>query len=154
MQKIQKAFKEFNIFHKLWFQKSSEIKIFDGEETNFELDNININEIDTDFFLYEQKNEEEMCFNELNDLIKAPKEIKKKSKSNKIKRSQNPLKAELEMMQESYFDELIQDFQSFYKNQNQNNNSTDEEEKKKTKIFLAINLKNINMYIIYILVVF
>ena len=110
-------------------KKSSEIKIFDGEETNFELDNININEIDTDFFLYEQKNEEEMCFNELNDLIKAPKEIKKKSKSNKIKRSQNPLKAELEMMQESYFDELIQDFQSFYKNQNQNNNSTDEEEK-------------------------
>jgi len=109
-------------------KKSSEIKIFDGEETNFELDNININEIDTDFFLYEQKNEEEMCFNELNDLIKAPKEIKKKSKSNKIKRSQNPLKAELEMMQESYFDELIQDFQSFYKNQNQNN-STDEEEK-------------------------
>ena len=102
-------------------KKSSEIKIFDGEETNFELDNININEIDTDFFLYEQKNEEEMCFNELNDLIKAPKEIKKKSKSNKIKRSQNPLKAELEMMQESYFDELIQDFQSFYKNQNQNN---------------------------------
>ena len=110
-------------------KKSSEIKIFDGEETNFELDNININEIDTDFFLYEQKNEEEMCFNELNDLIKAPKEIKKKSKSNKIKRSQNPLKAELEMMQESYFDELIQDFQSFYKNQKQNNNSTDEEEK-------------------------
>ena len=110
-------------------KKSSEIKIFDGEETNFELDNINIDEINTDFFLYEQKNEEEMCFNELNDLIKAPKEIKKKSKSNKIKRSQNPLKAELEMMQESYFDELIQDFQSFYKNQNQNNNSTDEEEK-------------------------
>ena len=70
-----------------------------------------------------------MCFNELNDLIKAPKALKKKSKSNKIKRSENPLKAELEMMQESYFDELIQDFQSFYKNQNQNNNSTDEEEK-------------------------
>ena len=110
-------------------KKSSEIKIFDGEETNFELDNININEIDTDFFLYEQKNEEEMCFNELNDLIKAPKALKKKSKSNKIKRSENPLKAEQEMMQESYFDELIQDFQSFYKNQNQNNNSTDEEEK-------------------------
>ena len=110
-------------------KKSSEIKIFDGEETNVELDNISIDEINTDFFLYEQKNEEEICFNELNDLIKAPKDLKKKSKSNKIKRSQNPLKAELEMMQESYFDELIQDFQSFYKNQNQNNNSTDEEEK-------------------------
>ena len=110
-------------------KKSSEIKIFDGEETNVELDNISIDEINTDFFLYEEKNEEEICFNELNDLIKAPKDLKKKSKSNKIKRSQNPLKAELEMMQESYFDELIQDFQSFYKNQNQNNNSTDEEEK-------------------------
>ena len=109
-------------------KKSSEIKIFDGEETNFELDNININEIDTDFFLYEQKNEEEMCFNELNDLIKAPKEIKKKSKSNKIKRSQNPLKAELEMMQESYFDELIQDFQAFCKSKSQN--SFGEEEAK------------------------
>ena len=109
-------------------KKSSEIKIFDGEETNFELDNININEIDTDFFLYEQKNEEEMCFNELNDLISAPKDLRKSSKSDKIKRCKNPIKDELEMMQESYFDELIQDFQSFYKNQNQNN-STDEEEK-------------------------
>ena len=109
-------------------KKNSEIKIFTGEETNIELDNISIDEINTDFFLYEQKNEEEICFNELNDLMRASKKIKKKSKSSKIKRCENPLKAELEMMQESYFDELIQDFQSFNKNQSQNS-STDEEEK-------------------------
>ena len=107
-------------------KKSSEIKIFDGEETNFELDNININEIDTDFFLYEQKNEEEECFNELNDLISAPKDLRKSSKSDKIKRCKNPIKDELEMMQESYFDELIQDFQAFCKSKSQNSFGEDE----------------------------
>ena len=109
-------------------KKSSEIKIFNGEEANIELDNISIDEINADFFLYEQKNEEEECFNELNDLISAPKDLRKSSKSDKIKRCKNPIKDELEMMQESYFDELIQDFQAFCKSKSQN--SFDEEEAK------------------------
>ena len=127
-KKSKKNFKNSTQSPIPYSKKNSEIKIFTGEETNVELDNITIDEINTDFFLYEQKSEEEMCFNELNGLIKAPKDFKKKSKSSKIKRCQNPLKAELEMMQESYFDELIQDFQTFNKNQSQNS-STDEEEK-------------------------
>ena len=110
-------------------KKSSEIKIFNGEEANIELDNISIDEINADFFLYEQKNEEEEeCFNELNDLISAPKDLRKSSKSDKIKRCKNPIKDELEMMQESYFDELIQDFQAFCKSKSQN--SFGEEEAK------------------------
>ena len=109
-------------------KKSSEIKIFKGEEANIELDNISIDEINADFFLYEQKNEEEECFNELNDLISAPKDLRKSSKSDKIKRCKNPIKDELEMMQESYFDELIQDFQAFCKSKSQN--SFGEEEAK------------------------
>ena len=107
-------------------KKSSEIKIFNGEEANIELDNISIDEINADFFLYEQKNEEEECFNELNDLISAPKDLRKSSKSSKIKRCKNPLKDELEMMQESYFDELIQDFQAFCKSKSQNSFGEDE----------------------------
>ena len=128
MQKIKKDFKEFNFFNQLYSKKSSEIKIFNGEEANIELDNISIDEINADFFLYEQKNEEEECFNELNDLISAPKDLRKSSKSDKIKRCKNPIKDELEMMQESYFDELIQDFQAFCKSKSQN--SFGEEEAK------------------------
>ena len=109
-------------------KKSSEIKIFDGEETNIELDNISIDEINNDFFLYSEKNEEEECFNELCDIINAPKNMKAKKDSNKIKRCKNPLQAELKMLEESHFDELIQDFEAMYKNHNQSN-SGDEEEK-------------------------
>ena len=109
-------------------KKSSEIKIFDGEETNIELDNISIDEINNDFFLYSEKNEEEECFNELCDIINAPKNVKAKKDSNKIKRCKNPLQAELKMLEESHFDELIQDFEAMYKNHNQSN-SGDEEEK-------------------------
>ena len=109
-------------------KKSSEIKIFDGEETNIELDNISIDEINNDFFLYSEKNEEEECFNELCDIINAPKNVKEKKDSNKIKRCKNPIQTELKMLEESHFDELIQGFEALYKNQNQNS-SGDEEEK-------------------------
>ena len=106
-------------------KKSSEIKIFNGEESNIELENITIDEINNDFFLYKQKNEEEECFNELNELINSSKENKKgKKSSKKIKRCKNPLEAELEMMQESYVDELIQGLQDFCKI-----NNGDEDEK-------------------------
>ena len=109
-------------------KKGSEIKIFDGEETNIELENISIDEINNDFFLYSEKNEEEECFNELSDIINAPKNTKGKKDSNKIKRCKNPLQTELKMLEESHFDELIQGFEAFYKNHNQNS-SGDEEEK-------------------------
>ena len=109
-------------------KKSSEIKIFDGEETNIELDNISIDEINNDFFLYSEKNEEEECFNELCDIINAPKNVKEKKDSNKIKRCKNPIQTELKLLEESHFDELIQGFQALYKNQNPNS-SGDEEEK-------------------------
>ena len=110
-------------------KKSSEIKIFDGEETKIELENISIDEINTDFIMYGEKNEEEECFNELSDIINNGCETKKKkSKSNIIKRCKNPLKTEIEMMQESYFDELIRDFEAFCKIQSQST-SGDEEEK-------------------------
>ena len=109
-------------------KKSSEIKIFDGEETNIELDNISIDEINNDFFLYSEKNDEEECFNELCDIINAPKNVKTKKTSKKIKRCKNPLQTELKMIEQSHFDELIHDFESLCKNQNQNS-SGDEEEK-------------------------
>ena len=109
-------------------KKSSEIKIFDGEETNIELDNISIDEINNDFFLYSEKNDEEECFNELCDIINAPKNVKTKKTSKKIKRCKNPLQTELKMIEQSHFDELIHDFEALCKNQNQNS-SGDEEEK-------------------------
>ena len=108
-------------------KKSCEIKIFNGEETHIELDNISIDEINNDFLLYEQKNEEEECFNELYDLINAPKNTKQRKSSNKIKRCKNPLEAELKMMEESNLNELIHGLEDLCKSQNQS--SGDEEEK-------------------------
>ena len=108
-------------------KKSCEIKIFNGEETHIELDNISIDEINNDFLLYEQKNEEEECFNELYDLINAPKNTKQRKSSNKIKRCKNPLEAELKMMEESNLNELIHGLEDLSKSQNQS--SGDEEEK-------------------------
>ena len=78
--------------------------------------------------MYPEKNEEEECFNELCDIINAPKNVKEKKDSNKIKRCKNPIQTELKMLEESHFDELIQGFEALYKNQNQNS-SGDEEEK-------------------------
>ncbi len=101
-------------------KKGYDIKIYDGEESNFELDNISIDEINNDFFLYDQKNEEEECFNELYDLINAPKNTKQKKSLGKIKRCKNPLEAELKMMEESNSKELCK---------SQNQSSGDEEEK-------------------------
>ena len=76
-------------------KKSSEIKIFDGEETNIELDNISIDEINNDFFLYSEKNEEEECFNELCDIINAPKNVKEKKAAKKLNKFWKHLKKNL-----------------------------------------------------------
>ena len=95
---------------------NSEISInqFNTEETKIDLENITIEEINTDFFIYGQFLEEEECHNELYDIINnsSENEIKEKNKekdAKKVKRCENPLKKELEMLEKSYFDELIEE---------------------------------------------
>ena len=99
-------------------KKNTEIKIFDGEckSTNVDLENISIDEINLDFYMYEQKSDEFDCYNELSDIMKTSKKIK--NKNNKIKRCKNPKQYEIEMMENFYFNELAR---------NQNNSSEDSE---------------------------
>ena len=88
---------------------------FNIEETKIDLENISIEEINTDFFICSQALEEEQCHEELYDIMNnsMEKENKKenleKKDSLKVKRCENPLKENLEMMSNSYFDELIDD---------------------------------------------
>ena len=96
---------------------NSEISInqFNVEETKIDLENITIEEINTDFFIYGEYLEEEECHNELYDIINSSSEneIKEenfeKKDTKKVKRCENPLKKELEMLKNSYFDELMEE---------------------------------------------
>ena len=88
---------------------------FNIEETKIDLENISIEEINTDFFICSQALEEEQCHEELYDIMnnsterENKKENLEKKDSIKVKRCENPLKENLEMMSNSYFDELIDD---------------------------------------------
>ena len=77
---------------------NSEISInqFNAEETKIDLENISIEEINTDFFICSQALEEEQCHEELYDIM-----------NNSMERENK--KENLEMMSNSYFDELIDD---------------------------------------------
>ena len=102
------------------------------EKTKIDFENISIEEINTDFFLCSQYLEEEQCMNELYDIMnnsneQNEEEIKKKKNIHKIKRCENPLKKELEMLSLSYFDELMEDFNDFECKENENKGGADDE---------------------------
>ena len=89
------------------------------KETKIDLENITIEEINTDFFIYGQYLEEEECHNELYDIINNSSENEIKEKNiekkdiQKVKRCENPLKKELETLENSYFDELMEELNDF-----------------------------------------
>ena len=94
---------------------------FNIEETKIDLENISIEEINTDFFMFNQALEEEQCHEELYDIINSSIEKENENEEKKlevkieikeipkVKRCENPLKQQLEMMNDSYFDDLIDD---------------------------------------------
>ena len=100
---------------------NSEISInqFNFDEIKIDLENITIEEINNDFFLYGEYLEEEECHNELYDIINNSLENEKeknleKKDTKKIKRCENPLKKELEILENSYFDELMEELNDLY----------------------------------------
>ena len=89
------------------------------EETKIDLENISLDEIESDFFLCTQYLEEEECHNEICDILnnstgnenEDEDNLKEKEKdTTKIKRCENPLKKNLDNLTCSYFDDLIEDF--------------------------------------------
>ena len=105
---------------------NSEINMnqFYSEETKADLENISIEEINTDFFIYGQYLEEEECHEELNGILNNSGENEEASDNKgesepKIKRCENPLKTEIEDLQDDYFDDLIKEIDNIYSGQNE-----------------------------------
>ena len=93
-------------------------KHFNKNEKNIlsNLDEISIEEINNDFFNYKQNLEEELCQKELLNILNN--DIDSDNENiHKIKRCKNPYKKNLELMKESYFNNLINEFDDFYLNQ-------------------------------------
>ena len=96
---------------------NSEINMnqFNIEETKIDLENISLEEINTDFCLYGQYLEEEECHNELFNIMNnfsSDNENGEKNKNNspKVKRCKNPIHEDMEMMKSFNFDDLKNSF--------------------------------------------
>ena len=104
---------------------NSEINMnqFYSEETKADLENISIEEINTDFFIYGQYLEEEECHEELNDILNKSENDeaseKKGESESKIKRCENPLKTEIEDIPDNYIDDLMKEIDNIYSGQNE-----------------------------------
>ena len=105
---------------------NSEINMnqYNVEEIKVDLDNISIEEINTDFYICRQYLEEQECHDELNEIMNNLKEDEDKPEKEeicepKIKRSENPLKTEIEIenIKDSYFDELMEEISNLYDKQ-------------------------------------
>ena len=94
------------------------------EEPKIDLDNITIEEINSDFFIFGLSLEEQECHNELNDILnnasgnESKEEHLEKIEIPKVKRCENPLKKELEGLEQAYFDDLIEEFNNLYNKEN------------------------------------
>ena len=90
------------------------------EENKNDLENISLEEINTDFMIFGLSLEEEECHNELYDILnnslenESKEEHFEKKNIHKVKRCENPLKKEIEMLEQTYFDDLIEDFNDLY----------------------------------------
>ena len=107
---------------------NSEINMnqYNVEEIKVDLDNISIEEINTDFYICRQYLEEQECHDELNEIMNNLKEDEDKPEKEeicepKIKRSENPLKTEIEIenIKDSYFDELMEEINNLYCNKSE-----------------------------------
>ena len=97
------------------------------EESKIDLENVSLEEINNDFLIFGLSLEEEECHKELYDILNNSLENESKGEQfekndiHKVKRCENPLKKEIEMLEQEYFDDLIEDFNDL--------NSKDKKEK-------------------------
>ena len=79
-----------------------------SEETKnmlINLDKISLEEIDNDFFNFGESLEEELCYNELLDILNNDKNVENDN-IHKIKRCKNPYENNIELMKDSYFNNI------------------------------------------------
>ena len=70
-----------------------------------DLDKISIEEINNDFFNFGESLEEELCHNEILDILNNDKDVDNEN-LHKIKRCKNPYENNIELMKDSYFNNL------------------------------------------------
>ena len=70
-----------------------------------DLDKISIEEINNDFFNFGESLEEELCHNEILDILNNDKDVDNEN-LHKIKRCKNPYENNIELMKDSYFNKL------------------------------------------------
>ena len=79
------------------------------------LNDISIEEINKDFLIYKENLEEEMCHNELMNIIKNSNENKGNESNHKIKRCKGPKSIIYnELQKESYFSSFINEFNNLF----------------------------------------
>ena len=94
----------------------NQLNINDSKNILTNLDNISIEEINNDFFNYKNILEEEQCQNELLDILNNDTDSDNENIT-KIKRCKNPYKNNLELLKDSDFNNLINEFNDLYSNQ-------------------------------------
>ena len=99
------------------YSSSSSSSNSDRSQNKFSLDKISIEEINNDFFVFDQNLEEEECHSELLNILNSQKikEIDSEGEDiPKIKRCKNPYKNNFDNMQDSYFNNLINELNIMY----------------------------------------
>ena len=86
------------------------------KNTSTNLDKISIEEINNDFFNFRESLEEELCQNELLDILNNERDADNKI-IHKIKRCKKPYEKNIEFMKDSYFTDLINEFNALYTSQ-------------------------------------
>ena len=94
----------------------NQLNLNDSKSILTNLDNISIEEINNDFFNYKNILEEEQCQNELLDILNNDTDSDNENIT-KIKRCKNPYKKNLELLKDSDFNNLINEFNDLYSNQ-------------------------------------
>jgi len=99
------------------YSSSSSSSNSDRSQNKFSLDKISIEEINNDFFVYGQNLEEEECHSELLNILNSQKnkEIDSEGEETpKIKRCKNPYENNFDNIQDSYFNNLINELNTMY----------------------------------------
>ena len=77
----------------------------DTKNMLIDLEKISIEEINNDFFNFGESLEEELCHNEILDILNNDKEVDNEN-IHKIKRCKNPYENNIELMKDSYFNNI------------------------------------------------
>ena len=88
----------------------------DSKNKFINLDKISIEEINNDFFNFGESLEEELCQNELLDILNNDRNADNEN-IHKIKRCKKPYEKNLEFIKDSYFNNLINELNDLYSSQ-------------------------------------